>query len=93
MPKRIKHKGRKRPTDVNLIAHRLVQMSTEEAPAPIADEPEKPPVNIAEYLASIGRKGGKIGGKRRLTTMTAKARKKIASKAAKARWGKTRKQD
>jgi hypothetical protein len=37
-------------------------------------------------MAAIGKKGGKIGGKRRLTTMTAKQRKKIAAKAANARW-------
>jgi hypothetical protein len=37
-------------------------------------------------MASIGRKGGQIGGKRRLTTMTAEQRQKVARKAAKARW-------
>jgi hypothetical protein len=42
-------------------------------------------------MAEIGRKGGKIGGKRRLSTLTAKKRKQIASDAAKARWGKVRK--
>jgi hypothetical protein len=34
----------------------------------------------------MGRKGGKIGGKRRMTTMTPAARRKIARKAAKIRW-------
>jgi hypothetical protein len=42
-------------------------------------------------MAAIGRKGGKIGGKRRLKTMTPKERSKIAAKAAKARWNKERK--
>ena len=37
-------------------------------------------------MATIGRKGGKIGGKRRLDTLTDKQRKKIATNAAKARW-------
>ncbi len=39
-------------------------------------------------MAELGRKGGKIGGKRRLETMSAKARKETARKAAQARWAK-----
>jgi hypothetical protein len=38
----------------------------------------------------MGRKGGQIGGKRRLVTMTPAQRKKVAAKAAKARWGKAK---
>jgi hypothetical protein len=53
----------------------------------------RPPVaaNISEYMAAIGRKGGKIGGKRRLTTLTKEERKRIATNAARARWQKNRK--
>jgi len=47
-------------------------------------------VNLSEYMAAIGRKGGQIGGKRRLKTMTAAERHKIAAKAARARWKKRR---
>jgi hypothetical protein len=51
-----------------------------------------PPVGehaqVLTFMAQIGTKGGKIGGKRRLETMTAKERGKIARKAAKARWAK-----
>jgi hypothetical protein len=43
-------------------------------------------------MAQMGRKGGKIGGKRRMETMTAEQRSQIALKAAKARWSKTAKQ-
>ena len=43
---------------------------------------------ISEHMAKIGRKGGQIGGKRRLETMTAAKRKQIAKKAAAARWAK-----
>jgi hypothetical protein len=39
-------------------------------------------------MAAMGRRGGKIGGKRRLTTMTAEERKDVAKKAALARWSK-----
>lgn len=41
---------------------------------------------IAVYMAQIGSKGGKIGGKRRLKTMTPAQRKAVARKAAKVRW-------
>jgi hypothetical protein len=43
-------------------------------------------------MAAIGRKGGQIGGKRRLKTMTKTQRSKIAAKAANARWKKTQAQ-
>jgi hypothetical protein len=36
----------------------------------------------------MGRKGGQIGGKRRMVTMTPAQRRKAAAKAAKARWSK-----
>jgi len=38
----------------------------------------------------MGRKGGKIGGKRRMKTMTREERRKVAVKAAKARWKKSK---
>jgi len=70
---------------VNQSAHLLVQQSTADIdPSPTIVG--SVPASISEYLASIGRKGGKIGGKRRLTTLTEKERKRIASAAAKARW-------
>lgn len=85
MPKQLKHKP-KRTTDENEIAFQLIQRSIQEP------EPEIQPRNpISEYMAQIGSKGGKIGGKRRLKTMTAEERKKVARKAAKARWKKVAK--
>jgi hypothetical protein len=42
---------------------------------------------IKEYLSKIGKRGGKA----RLTSMTAAERKKIARKAAQARWSKVKK--
>ena len=46
---------------------------------------------VSQVMAEMGRKGGKIGGKRRLQTMTAKERKAVALQAARARWGKKKK--
>jgi len=39
-------------------------------------------------MSEIGRKGGQIGGKRRLKTMTKEQRQQVAAKAARARWKK-----
>ena len=78
----------KRPRDPNQLAKWIVENSTTEAPA---TEPEKPvavPASLSAYMAAVGRKGGKIGGKRRLVTMTKEQRRKVAAKAAGARWGK-----
>lgn len=82
MPKRIKQK--KRPTDVNQLAHHLVTVSTQEVPENIVPATT---AQISLVMAELGRKGGKIGGKRRLETMTAKERQGVAKKAAQARWG------
>jgi hypothetical protein len=43
---------------------------------------------LSAYMAKLGAKGGKIGGKRRLETMSAAQRRSTALKAARARWGK-----
>ena len=75
----------KRPRDPNQLAKGIVDQSTNETPDPEAPKPV-PPDNISAYMAAIGRKGGQIGGKRRLTTMSSAQRSKIAKKAAKARW-------
>jgi hypothetical protein len=82
----------KRPRDPNQHAAWTVAVSTGQIPLPEAPQPklERSPVS-PEYMASIGRKGGQIGGKRRLTTMTAEQRQKVARKAAKARWKQAKK--
>ena len=46
---------------------------------------------VQQVMREMGAKGGKIGGKRRLETMTDEQRKKSARKAAKARWAKAKK--
>jgi hypothetical protein len=86
MPKR--NKQSTRPSDVNQLAHRLVEISTQ--PEEEQNSPIEPPTKaqISLVMAELGRKGGKIGGKRRLETMTAKERIKAAKAAAKARWSK-----
>jgi hypothetical protein len=84
----------KRPSDPNQLAAWTVAVSTGQIPAPAPPRPEittpASPANISEYMAVIGRKGGQIGGKRRLKTMTKAERSKVAAKAAYARWKKAR---
>jgi hypothetical protein len=81
----------KRPRDPNQLAKWIVDQSTSETIAPEVQPAEAaaPSVNLSEYMAALGRKGGQIGGKRRLKTMTKEARRKVAAKAARARWKKT----
>ena len=43
---------------------------------------------IGQYLAKIGRKGGKASGRARMTKLTPEQRAEVARKAAAARWGK-----
>jgi hypothetical protein len=75
----------KRPRDPNQLAKWIVEQSTAE---PVAEMPVQAPPDLSAYMAAMGRKGGMVGGKRRLVTMTAAQRKKAAAKAAQARWGK-----
>ena len=78
MPKRISKKLR----DPNQIAAALTALSVEDTP--------RDPALLSEIMAEMGRKGGRIGGKRRLKTTTPEARGSSASKAAQARWAKKR---
>ena len=69
-------------------ARRVVLASVAD-PAP-ADPPAAPahPSLIAQVMAEMGRKGGRIGGKRRLETMSSRQRSLVARNAAKVRWAK-----
>jgi hypothetical protein len=80
MQKPIKHD--KRRDDVNQLARHLVDIPTKDHVEP----PTKAQISLV--MARLGRKGGKKGGKRRLETMTAEERSKIARDAALARWKK-----
>jgi hypothetical protein len=87
MPK--PNKQAKRPRDVNQWARQIVEESThlDEIAPPEAAEPIPPSTaQISAYMAKMGSKGGKIGGKRRLETMSARKRSAIARKAAESRW-------
>ena len=76
MPKRIS-----RPKDFSQWAHQIVAESRAIS--------EIPKDQLSKIMAEMGRRGGRIGGKRRMETMTAEARSRAASNAAKKRWAKT----
>lgn len=82
----------KRPRDPNQLAKWIVDHSTSDTPEP---EPEIPPAKapvspavLSQRMAALGKKGGQIGGKRRLKTMSKAQRRSVAARAAKARWKK-----
>jgi hypothetical protein len=77
MPKRTGKKSGRR--DVNQMARAVMDHIIEIAEA----NPGKNPAAVA-----LGRKGGLKGGKARMGALTADERRRLAEKAAKARWGK-----
>lgn len=82
MPKRL---SKKRPADLSEWAHQIVQESVDEAR--LTQE------QVSRVMSAMGRRGGKIGGKRRFETMTREERSKFASNAAKKRWEKAKNGD
>ena len=76
-------KPTKRPTDANQLAHFLGKQSTGEA-----SEPSK--ADISRVMSVLGRRGGKVGGKRRMETMTPEKRSALARLAVQTRWAKKR---
>ncbi len=87
MPKRVKQNrtSPRRTDDVKEITHKLVDLSTRETDNG-GSKNTSIPRSVSQYMAQIGRKGGQIGGKQRLNTMSAAERHEVAQKAAKARW-------
>jgi len=67
MPKRLSR-------DVNEAAFQMVRRSTG------TEQPKVSQSDISRVMSAMGRKGGKIGGKRRLVTMTPEQRKEVALK-------------
>jgi len=76
-------KRNRMPRDVNQLAKLTVEMSTGEVGERKVTRDE-----ISRVMAEMGRRGGKIGGKRKLETLTPERRQEIALNAARARWAK-----
>jgi len=76
MPKRLRKP--KRPADTNALAKSIL-----DDVIALAEQQPKDPAAVA-----LGRKGGKVGGKRRAENMTAEERSEAAKRAAAVRWKK-----
>ena len=86
MLKRVKRiKAVRPPKDINELGRYLVDLTTGSEPPKVTDD------EVSRVMRNLGSRGGKIGGKRRLETMTPEQRSAVALKAARARWGKRRK--
>jgi hypothetical protein len=83
MPKRIS----RRPMDVNQAAFQMVQRSTSE-PEQVKKPKSRVSPAVSRIMSKMGIKGGRIGGKRSLETLTPEERRERASLAARARWAK-----
>jgi hypothetical protein len=82
MPKKPERKLR---PDVAETAYRVMLEATGQAPKTVPGEGEKNPDAVAR-----GSKGGKSGGKARSESLSPEKRTKIAKKAARARWKRTK---
>lgn len=85
----------KRPRDPSQHALWTVRVATGQIPAP-EEKPQAPrkiipPADLSQYMAAIGAKGGKKGGKARMESMTKGQRRTLAKAAASARWSKPKK--
>ena len=69
----------KRPRDPNQLAKLIVDIATGNVPDPVSEKKRNP-------SGLKGRSGGLKGGKARATALTPEHRKRIAMKAARARW-------
>ena len=80
MPKRIS----KPKLDTDQNARRVVLAVG--GPDALPETPKPSRSVISEVMAEMGRKGGRIGGKRRLETLSDRRRSQIAKQVAQARW-------
>ena len=87
MPKRLSRDAQ--PSDINQAAYQMVRRSTQTEPEP--NPPKVSRSEISRVMAAMGARGGRIGGKRRMETMSAEQRREVAAKAARTRWKKHRK--
>lgn len=90
MPKRLSKA--KRPTDVNQLMHHLGEQSTTEQVEKPDPKKAKSPTRaeISQFMAAMGRKGGKKSAKVRMGEggIPPEKRSEIAAHAARAMWAK-----
>jgi hypothetical protein len=91
MPKRSSKRAKRPGAGLDTVqnARRVVDeaLSRAEAEAPLPFSRS----TISQVMAAMGRKGGKIGGKRRMDTMTREERSALGRMAVQTRWAKKKK--
>ena len=83
MPNRSGKPAPKKPAPKKRDANQMARAVMERIEEIAAEQPEKNPAAVM-----LGRRGGLKGGRARMDSLTADERRKLALKAAKARWGK-----
>lgn len=68
-----------------MMAEHLERVGASDTPAPDSFE-----IQYKAHMSKLGMKGGKIGGKRRMGSMTDREKSALGLKAATARWSKER---
>jgi len=87
MPKRISKQASRPDKDLNIVQNakrvfnEAINRSNPDSSITISRS------TISFVMAEMGRKGGRIGGKRRLETMTPERRSEVGRLAALKRWG------
>jgi len=84
----MRKRSRKQPEDEFQAGIMAVNRLTGEKPTEQPALPKLTKSVVSQLMAQMGRKGGKIGGKRRAANMTEQQRSEAASVAARARWAK-----
>lgn len=78
----------KRPRDPNLLARSVVEdLIGERMDGTPLDKPVEPPDTRNPAAVALSKLGASKGGKARAEALSARKRKLIAKKAARARWG------
>jgi len=72
----------KRPRDISKLAKLVVDIATGDVKRPSPDKGKNP------HAVALGRLGGQKGGPARAAKLSAKKKREIAQRAAKARWSK-----
>ena len=83
MPNKSTNRGRGKP-DLNVRAYETMLIATGQM-----EKPEEPPEKDIKAV-TLGRLGGLKGGNARAKSLSPEQRKKIAEKAAQARWNPTK---
>lgn len=82
------NKRKPRPRDFNRRAFQIVQEATGQVPK---YDPNEPDLSQNPHAVALGQLGGLKGGPARARALSKRQPSEIAAKAAKARWGDSRK--